>query len=380
MIPLAIPNLCGNEGRYLQQCVADNFVSSVGPFVTRFEKMVGEATGGLDGVATSSGTTALHLGLVVAGVRPGDLVILPAFTFIASANAISHAGAQPWLLDITPRSWTIDPEQLERVLREETRQQNGQLIHIATGRRVAAIMPVYTLGMPPAMKRIRELAREFGIPVVADAAAALGARIGEENIAGLADISGISFNGNKTVTAGGGGMLVGVDKTLLDRARHLSTTARRGPDYDHDAVGYNYRMTNIQAAVGCAQMELLDQFVAAKRRIDATYRRAFEGRRGVGVFPLPSDVNSPCWFTGITLDPGNPLQVSQLCVKVRERGIEARAFWKPVHLQEPYREAPRAALPVAEGLWSRILTLPSSTSLTAEQQSHVIEVVQELLG
>ena len=380
MIPLAIPQVGEREARNLQACVDTNFVSSVGPFVDRFEREVAERHGAVGGVATSAGTTALHLGLVALGVEPGDLVICPAFTFIASANAIAHQHASPWLMDVTDARWTLDPAQLERALAEGTeRRADGAVIHRATGRRVAAVMPVYTLGTPADMASIGETARAHGLPILADAAAAIGIDHDGTPLAGLADLTAFSFNGNKTITSGGGGMLVGTDEALLKRARHLSTTARVSRDYDHDVVGFNYRMTNIQAAVGCAQMERLDDFLARKREVRGAYAQAFAGIEGVATFPEPEGGASACWFSGIVLDPERQPSVAEVCDGLRERGVEARPFWKPLHLQAPYAEAPREAMDVTDRTWSRIVTLPSGTGITDDELETVIRETRALL-
>lgn len=379
MIQLAIPDLSGNEARYLQECIDSGFVSSVGPFVNRLEEQMVLATGAKCGVATSSGTTGLHLALTASGIGSGDLVILPSFTFIASANAISHCGAVPWLFDITEESWTLDPELLGEILGRETRRSEEGVIHIPSGRKVAAIMPVFTMGMPADMAKIREVASHYNIPVIADAAAAIGAEYNGHNIGGLADILVFSFNGNKTVTAGGGGMLVGNDTKLIELARHLSTTARRGPDYDHDRVGFNYRMTNIQAAVGCAQMERLEEFVAAKRRIDMTYRMRLRTIPGISFFPDPVWAKSACWFTGITIDQSCHKSIRELCSQLQEKKIGARTFWKPVHFQKPYALAPKTEMNVSEKIWDKILTLPCSTNLSEIEQETVVNALMNIL-
>lgn len=379
MIPLAIPNLSGNEGRYLQECVATNYVSSVGPYVTRFEEMVALATGTRRAVATSSGTTGLHAALTAVGVRHDDLVVLPSFTFIASANAITHCGASPWLFDIDAESWTLDSRLLAAALERDTSRRTGDLVHTATGRRIAAIMPVYTNGTPADMDPLVELARAYRLPIVADAAAAVGARYKRRPIGALgADLTVLSFNGNKTLTAGGGGAAVG-DETLTDQLRHLTTTARRGPDYDHDMVGFNYRMTNIQAAVGCAQLERLEEFVTRKRWIAQEYRRALGDLPGLGFFPSPTWAESACWLSAITVP--DSASARGLIEELRSRDIDARAFWKPVHLQAPYRTAPAyGALRVTEDVWARVVTLPCSSGLTREEQTHVIESVRQTIG
>jgi perosamine synthetase len=377
MIPLAIPNVSGNEGAYLQECVRTNFVSSVGPFVTRFEQMTAAATGAEFAVATSAGTTGLHLALTAVGVKPGDLVITPSFTFIASANAVSHCAASPWLFDVSPEHWTIDPQLVKDRLKQEAQWRAPDWIHRPSGRRIAALLPVDTLGHPADMDALAEIAASHGLPVVADAAAALGARYRGRAIGPLATLSVLSFNGNKTVTAGGGGVVVGQDAQLMKRVRHLSTTARSGPDYDHDEVGFNYRMTNLQAAVGCAQMERLDEFVAAKRRIDARYRAELADLPGVEMFPAAAWAESACWFTGVLLSSGE--QVRATCAALRENGIEARTFWKPVHLQRPYLHCPCTEMPVCESVWDRVLTLPCSTHLSGDEQAFVIATLRRLL-
>ncbi|MBF0623618.1 MAG: aminotransferase class I/II-fold pyridoxal phosphate-dependent enzyme [Magnetococcales bacterium] len=382
MIPLAVPDLTGNEALYLQRCIDSTFVSSVGPFVDRFEALVAEAAGCAVAVATSAGTTGLHAALTALGVERGDLVILPAFTFIASPNAVAHCGAVPWLMDITPDGWTLDPRLLAETLATETeRRRDGRLIHRASCRRVAALMPVYTLGTPAAMDDLVACARRLHLPVVADAAAALGARYRGRPLGELgADLTVFSFNGNKTITCGGGGAVAGNDLQLLGRVRHLTTTARVGADYDHDRVGFNYRMTNLQAAVGCAQMERLDRLVAAKRRIRERYVAAFRDLPGTAPFPLPPDSESACWFSGLLLpDSMSPVAVRALIRRLEEQGVGARPFWKPVHRQLPYRTVPRTALPVSEGIAHRVLTLPCSSGLTDVDQDRVIQAVRDCL-
>jgi perosamine synthetase len=374
MIPLSVPNLAGNEGAYLAECISSTFVSTVGPFVSRFELMVAAAAGTTGAVATASGTAALHAALLTLGVRAGDLVICPALTFVATANAIAHCGADPWLLDVSRESWTLDPGELARAIAEGTVLDGKCRRHSASGRRVAAIVPVFTLGIPADMDEILLVAREAGLPVVVDAAAALGATYKSRSSGDLgADLTMYSFNGNKTVTAGGGGAIAGNDKDLLDAFRHLTTTARVGADYDHDRVGYNYRMTNLQAAVGCAQMEQLGVFVAAKRRISSCYNDAFSSVPDLLPFPQPALRESGAWFSGLFIDASDGPERSQtLRAALRSAGIDARPFWKPMHFQIPYRNAPRGPLPVSEYLWNRIVVLPCSTHLSTDEQDLVI--------
>lgn len=381
MIPLAVPNLTGNEKKYLDDCIDTTFVSSVGEYVNRFEKMIAEATGSKFAVATSAGTTGLHVALTAVGVKHGDLVILPSFTFIASANSIAHCGAAPWLMDIESTTWCLDPTLVHSSLERECEKQGEDLIHKASGRRVAAIMPVYTLGNIPDMQEFRVIADEYKLPLVADAACAIGATNGEFNIGSLADLSVLSFNGNKTITCGGGGAVVGNDERLTSLVRHLTTTARIWPDYDFDMVGFNYRMTNVQAAIGCAQMESLNQFIARKREIRLFYEDRLSGLKENGYDFFPTTDGSSCWFSGIVLPKGTILDdLKRVCSALKEFGIEGKTFWKPVHLQKPYKDAPRVEMSISEELWERVLTLPCSTGISAMELDAVAKIVSDILA
>jgi perosamine synthetase len=382
MIPLAVPNLVGNEARYLQDCVDSTFVSSVGPFVDRFEREVGDAAGTvLPAVATSAGTTALHASLVATGVGPDDLVLLPSFTFVASANAIAHCGASPWLVDVTADSWTMDVVLLRYLLTSECLWDGQTLRRNACGRRVAAVVPVHVLGLPADMDAIVAVAREYRLKVVADGAAALGARYKGRRVGQLgADLTIISFNGNKTVTAGGGGAVVGNDAELLNLVRHLTTTARIGSDYLHDRVGFNYRMTNLQAAVGCAQLEQLEKFVARKQHIRTFYDHAFAGIDGATSFPNLSDLDSECWFSGLLLDESRFPSLEHIRLALRDKGVDARPFWRPMHLQPAFAQAPHTDMPVSNAIWHRILTLPCSTGISDAELERVVSTVIEVLA
>ncbi|MBI3251929.1 MAG: aminotransferase class I/II-fold pyridoxal phosphate-dependent enzyme [Candidatus Omnitrophica bacterium] len=379
-IPLAIPNLGEEEKERLERCITSSFVSYIGPFVTELEEMTAKACGARFGVATSSGTTGLHLALISMGVKKEELVLIPSLTFIATANAVKHCGADPILLDVDAESWTMDPICLDNFLKEEAYQKQGRIFHRQTNRRIAAIMPVYVLGLPANMDKIRDIAKPYGLSIVADGAAALGAKYKGRPIGDLADLTVFSFNGNKTVTAGGGGVVVGNDPDLMSQARHLSTTARlSGLEYIHDDIGYNYRMTNLQAAVGCAQMEKLERFVEKKRTINQIYDEAFSGIKGVGLFPKPRWADSACWMSGIVLENPSFPAVITLCQKLKGEGVEAKPFWRPVHMQRPYLKSIRSALHVTENLWSKIVTLPSSTQLTQAEQERVIGSAVKLL-
>lgn len=376
MIPLAIPNLTGNEKKYLDNCIDTTFVSSVGKYVTRFEEMVAEATGSDGSVATSSGTTGIHVALTAVGVKYGDYVIIPTFTFIASANAVRHCGADPWLMDINSSTWCLDPELVKDEIEKNCEKRDDGLYHKESGKSVAALMPVYTLGNTPDMKAFRQIADEYGIPLIVDAACAIGAKYNGQDFGPLADLSVLSFNGNKTITCGGGGSIVGNNAVLLQHIRHLTTTARVWPDYDFDEVGFNYRMTNIQAAVGVAQMERLQTFIDTKRRVRKRYEKMLSDLQDKGITFFPTTDGSSCWFSGIVLPYGAELRrAKEICARLKKKGIEARSFWKPIHLQEPYKNCPKGKVDVAESLWQRIITLPCSTNVTEQE----LEIVSNAL-
>lgn len=352
-------------------------MSSVGPFVTQFEEALKKETGASFALAVSSGTCALHLALVTVQVMPGDIVIIPSFTFIATANAVSHCGAIPWIVDVSEKDWNLDVPLLEKILESDTFYKEGTLFHKATQRRVGAIVPVYALGLPADMEDIDRLAKRYNLPVVIDAAAAIGAIYNHAKIASTnADLIVFSFNGNKTVTCGGGGAIVSNRQDLMEKARHLSTTARIGPDYDHDVVGYNYRMTNIEAAVGCAQLEQLDTFIQRKKYIREFYNQHFKTIKDLALFPQSEQHESSCWLSGIFLPGG---QVRDAISFLRKNNIESRMFWKPIHQQAPYKGYPQTKQDVSDYIWDKILILPSSSSITDEELMYVKDVLIEYL-
>lgn len=379
MIPLSIPNLTGNEKKYLNECVDSTFVSSVGQFVVKLEQMISEASGTSYAVATSAGTTALHTALMSVGVGVGDMVIIPSYTFIATANAVSHCGAEPWCIDVDEASWTMSAQILKDELINKTILVDGKLYHRTRNKRVAAIMPVYTLGNPADIDSIMKIAQSYELPVIVDAAAAIGVKYKGEKAGKYPDATVYSFNGNKTITCGGGGAIVSNNEKIMKRARHLSTTARVGSEYDFDMVGYNYRMTNIQAAVGCAQMERLDEFIERKCYIRNYYKENLSDIDGISFFPESVWGKSTCWFSGIVMDGQRELSIKKMCEQLRALGVESRSFWKPVHLQTPYENVEMSDLKVTERIWGRILTLPCSTGITEEELELTVKAVRRVI-
>lgn len=379
MIPLCIPNISGREGVYLQECVTSTFVSSVGPFVDKFEATVREATGAAFAVATASGTTALHAALHAIGVGPGDHVIVPTYTFIASANAVSQCHATPILIDVGTDDWCMDPVSLERLLTNETlRDASGTVRLKCTGGAIKAVLPVFGMGLSPAMADICAISARFGLPVIADAAAAMGTLVDCKKLANSgALLTCLSFNGNKLVTAGGGGAIVTMDEALGRRIKHLTSTARQGTAYDHDIAGFNYRMTNLQAAVGVAQTERLDEFLSIKARIAQRYATALADLvPAVVPFAMPANRHGNHWLSGVFAPAASDADMADFRAALSVAGVESRAFWKPMHLQAPYAHCPRHLTGVSDSIWNRIQPLPCSTHLTEAEQDVVIVTVR----
>ncbi|MEO8679079.1 MAG: LegC family aminotransferase [Vicinamibacterales bacterium] len=378
VVALSEPQIGGNAWAYVKECLDTGWVSSAGAFVSRFEREMAALSGKAHAVACTSGTAALHLALAVAGVGPDDEVLVPALTFSAPANAVRYLGAWPVFIDIEPDHWQMDPERLAFFVEHDCDWRDGRLINRATGRRVRAVLPVDLLGHPSDIGPIIDVARSRGLAVVEDATESLGARYRGERVGQRADASCFSFNGNKIVTAGGGGVLTTDDQAWAERARHLSTQAKVDPiEYVHDEIGFNYRLTNLQAALGVAQLEQLDGFVAAKRRIAATYSTAFAGAPGITTMKEAPWAFSTFWLYTILVDPETFGCGSRaLMERLRLARIQARPLWQPLHLSPAHRGSPKASAPVAERVAARALSLPSSTGLTAENQHRVIDLIR----
>lgn len=384
LLPLSVPHLGGNEWGYLRECLDTNWVSYVGPFVDRFERLLAMKAGAAHAVAVSSGTAALHVALELAGVGPDDEVLLPAASFIAAANAVRYRGAWPALVDIRPSDWQLDVDGLAKFLAEGCSVQGGRLVHRATTRRIAALLPVHLLGGMGDVDAVAELATKYELPVVEDAAECLGATYGGRPIGaptskyrGPLRLVITSFNGNKIVTTGGGGAIFTEDRALAERARHLTTTARIDPvEFVHDVVGYNYRMTNVAAALGVAQLEQLDHFVEVKRRHAVRYRAALAGWSRARHHPEPAGCTSTYWLYTLLLDrPSRPV-IDALNVA----RIMARPVWRPLHRQPALVDACRAVTPLefSEDFHARGICLPSSVALTDQDVARVADALRNV--
>lgn len=372
--PLSEPHLCGNEWKYLRQCLDTNFVSSVGPFVDRFEQQVARFTGAPYAVATVNGTAALHIALLVAGVKPDDEVLVSTLTFIAPANAIRYVNAWPVFMDADPDFWQMDPEKVRRFLEEECRWQRGELRNKKTKRRVKAILPVHLLGHPCDMDPILKLARKYKLTVIEDATESLGAKYKNRMVGNLGDIACFSFNGNKLVTCGGGGMIVTRNKKWAERAKYLTTQAKDHPiEYIHKEIGYNYRLTNLQAAVGCAQMEQVKKFISAKRALAKNYTKVLRNIPGITPMREASWAYSVYWmYTVLVQKKIYGRDSRQILDALAKRNIQTRPLWQPIHQAVPFAGCQSYHCEVAPRLYREGLTLPCSVGLGSAQQFQVL--------
>ena len=380
-IPLSVPQLGGNEWAYLKECLDGGWVSSAGPFVTRFEEAVAAYVGAEHAVAVVNGTSGLHIALKVVGVEPDDEVLVSDLTFVAPVNAILYCGAHPVLMDANPGTWQMDADKVERFLEEECTVRRGSCVNRRSGRRVRAMVPVHILGLACEMDRLVELARRFRLAVVEDAAEGMGVRFRGRHVGTFGEVGVLSFNGNKIITTGGGGMVVTRDAGHAQRVRHLTTQAKRGGiEYLHDEVGYNYRLTNIQAALGLAQLEQLGTFIERKRAIAQRYETALRGLERLSVMPRPVGVDATYWLYTVLLDQETTLDERvRVIAHVRARGIEARPLWHPIHALEPYQGFLAYAIEQANDLYTRGICLPSSVGLREEDQARCLAVLKEAL-
>lgn len=380
MIPLCVPEIRGNEWEYVKECLDSTFVSYVGEFVTRFEKDFAAELGAGHAVATVSGTAALHIALLVAGVEANDEVILPTLTFVAPANAIRYLGAWPVFIDAEPEYWQIDAGKLTEFVERECISEEGILRNRNTGRRVKAIVPVHILGHPVDMDPVLEIARKYNLLVVEDSTESLGAAYNGTATGRLGSVSCFSFNGNKLMTTGGGGMIVTDNAEWAARAKYLTTQAKDDPlEYVHGAIGFNYRLTNIQAAVGCAQLELLHDYIAAKRRIAARYEHALAQIPGISPMKQAPWASSVFWLYTVLVDEADfGFDSRALLHQLQANKIQTRPLWQPLHRSAPHRESQAYRCEVADELNRRALSLPCSVGLTEEQQERVIRVLHEI--
>jgi len=381
-IPLSIPELRGNEWKYVKECLDTGWVSSVGSYVDRFERAVADHLGVRHAVATINGTAALHIALLVSGVEPDDEVLVSTLSFIAPANAIRYVRAWPVLIDAESGYWQMDPGKVAEFVERRCRWAGGELRNKATGRRVKAIVPVHILGHPCDLDPILEIAGTYRLSVIEDATESLGAQYRKRMVGRLGDVACLSFNGNKLITTGGGGMIVTDDESIAGRAKYLTTQAKDDPvEFVHGEIGYNYRLTNVQAALGCAQMERLDDYIAAKRRIADRYAEALADVPGIEPMQEATWALSVYWMYTVLVDERRYGMDSRALLRNLERaGIQTRPLWQPLHLGRVHAECQAVAGEVAERLARSALSLPCSVGLTEADQARVIAAIRDREG
>lgn len=376
MIPNCVPHVAGNELKYLQEAVETGWLSPVGPFVDRFETMFAGYHGLEAATAVSSGTAAIHLGLLALGVSPGDLVLCPTLTFIGSANPIRYCGADPVFLDIERHTLNLDPACLEDFLHTAVERRSDGVFHKATGRRVAALMVVHLYGNPAPMQPIMALCREYGLPVLEDAAESLGARYQGRLVGTIGDIGCFSFNGNKVITTGGGGIIIARETDHVRFCKHLSTQAKTDPfEFIHDRIGFNYRLSNLCAAVGVAQMESLDAFIEQKRHHAALYTSGLSHHDALEILQETDGCLGTYWMV---LAQSRQLDGEPVLDQVRawaQTGIGVRPVWHPLHTLPVYRDAFYHGGACAETCYSRTFCLPSSVGLSEQEIHRVCEAL-----
>ena len=363
--PLHEPSFEGNEWIYLKECLDSTFVSSVGNFVDRFENEIAKFTGASFAISVSSGTAALHISLLLAGVEMEDEVLIPALTFVATANAVMYCNAIPHFVDIEEANLGIDPQKLREYLLKNTVTKAGKTTNKTTGRTIKAIIPMHTFGHPSRIDEILELAKEFNLVVVEDAAESLGSFYKGRHTGTFGLLGAVSFNGNKTITTGGGGAILTNDERLAKRAKHLTTTAKipHRWEFRHDEVGFNYRMPNLNAALGCAQLESLANKLDSKRKLFESYENALKNIDGISIFKEPVNSVSNYWLQTLVLDDPDENKINEILEFTNDSGLMTRPIWTPINLLSAFDKFPCTDLSVTQSFTKRVINIPSSPNL-----------------
>ncbi|MDX2479074.1 MAG: LegC family aminotransferase [Desulfuromusa sp.] len=361
-IPLHEPTFSGNEKKYLTECIDSTFVSSVGIFVDKFEQAVADFVGSNHAIAVVNGTQALFVALKSLEVDPSCEVLTQSLTFVATANAIHYTGAAPVFLDVDRETMGLSPLAVEKFLQQHTELRDGRRVNKTSGRTIAACLPMHTCGHPSRIEELRALCAEYKIPLVEDAAESLGSYVGTKHTGSFGQIGIFSFNGNKVVTTGGGGMLVTDDNGLAQKLRHLTTTAKVPHPWEfiHDEIGYNFRLPNINAALGLAQMEQLPLFLKNKRELAKSYREFFDGSE-ILYLDEPAGSQSNFWLNTILLPTEE--QKEAFLKQANQQGIGARSLWRPMHLLDVYHHCQRDAQTNTEQIYRHAVNIPSSVRL-----------------
>jgi perosamine synthetase len=365
--PVALhePSFEGNEWLYLKECLDSTYVSSVGKYVDQFETDLANSTGSRYAISVVNGTAALQIALKLAGVQPEDEVLIPALTFVATANAVVYCNAIPHFVESEERTLGIDSAKLREYLQENSSQHSGRCINRITGRVIRALVPMHTFGHPSDMEGLLSIARDFNLALVEDAAESLGSYYRGQHTGTFGLLGTLSFNGNKTITTGGGGAILTNNEALARQAKHLTTTAKlpHAWEFRHDEIGYNYRMPNINAALGCAQLEQLPAKLAAKRNLFDRYCVTFAEIKGVTLFKEPQNCQSNYWLQTLVLDENETDNLNLILESTNKVGIMTRPVWVLLNELTPFRDSPSMNLSTARSLSRRIINIPSSPSL-----------------
>jgi len=373
MIPLSIPHLAGNEWQYVKECLDTGWVSSAGSYVTKFENMVAEYAGSKYGIACVNGTSGLHLTMHMFDVKLGDHLLVPNITFIASANAASYTYANPIFVDVNPDTWQIDLDLLEMFLETKTEQRESTTFLKSSNKPIKAIMPVHVLGNMCDMNRLKAICKQYNIVIIEDASESLGSYYQGKHSGSFGEMGIFSFNGNKIITTGGGGGIVTDDEDLAKRAKHLTTQAKADPNtYYHDEIGFNYRLVNVLAAIGVAQMEQLPDFIQRKKYIDAYYREHLNGVGDIIFQKVEEEIDPNCWLFTFSSS-----KQAEILSALKSNGIIARPFWMPMNQLPMFQDN----LYVQEQDYSRkvhanSLSIPSSVNLEEAQMEKVVNVIK----
>ena len=377
VIPLSVPNIDGNEWLYVKECLDTGWISSAGSFVTRFEEDIATFTGAKHAVACVNGTAALHIAQLVCGIKPNDYILVPNLTFVATLNAIKYVGADPILFDVDPETWQIDLDLVEEYLHEHAELREDTLVHKSDGRKISAVIPVHVLGSMCDMQRLKQIATKYKLEVIEDAAEALGSYYDQKHSGTIGNVGILSFNGNKIISAGGGGMLLTDKEHIAKRAKHLTTQAKSSTEeYIHDDVGYNYRLVNVLAAIGTAQLEKLPEIVKRNASRDSYYRAQLHDIDGIEFQSNLGNVEPNNWLTTIRIP-----DTRRVLDYLNTNGVQARMFWKPMNQLPMFAHNKyHTQRDVAAEIYNSAISIPSSGGITDEQLEVVVHTLRLAVG
>ena len=359
------PLFKGNEKKYLKKCIETGYVSYIGKYVNTFERKISKYTGSKNAVALVNGTCALHILLKYFNVGINDEVILPSITFVATANSVAYCKALPHFVDIEKETLGICPEKLEEYLKKIAIKKKGYCINKKTGRKIRVLIAVHVFGVPCKILEIKKICKKYNIKLIEDAAGAMGSFLKGKHLGNFSQAGVISFNGNKTITCGGGAVIITENKKLASKIRHLSTTAKKKHpwEYIHDEIGYNYRMTNLNAAIGCAQLENINRIISAKRKNFFLYKRLFKKNRDVQIIQEPNYSKTNYWLITLIIKKNKKLK-NQVLKELNQSGFQGRSIWKPLHTLKIFEKCPRGKLKNTMDIYNRTINLPSSPNLS----------------